>query len=215
MKYYKSIIDIGFLLIFLSLVISCSSSVEIKEQFKVETSFRPDMDSRANYTDKMNELFIDQAKKAGKDSVIQFQSSGNRKLSPYKDVAFLTVSGAEELTNLCSDYGSVRTDFSTQISHIDFNKYFVFIVAHPVGPVMTGTEINSSQALYFDKVFDIATEDSIRKIKLETSRLGSVSEELASFAQKWQSHIYIIPRNGCEDVLLELDKEKYTLYLNK
>jgi hypothetical protein len=214
MKQYQNSITPVFLII-LSTVFSCSRPVEIQEQFKVETSFRPDVDTRTDFTNKMNKLFVKEAEKAGKDSVIQFQPKGKRRLSPYEDVAFLAVSGADALTNLCSDFGLARGDFSTQIGSIDFDKNFVFVVAHPGGPVMSGQSISSSQALYFDKVFDMATEDSIRKIKLETSRLGNVSEGLAGFSQKWQSHIYIIPRNGCEDVLLELDKEKYPLYLTK
>jgi hypothetical protein len=215
MKYFKNIIGIGFLLVFLSLFISCSSPVEIEEQFKIETSFRPDMDIRTGFLDVVNDVLVDKAEDAGEDSVIQFESKGKPRLSPYKDVAFLTVSSAEELKKLSSYDGSTNAAISTQISSIDFNKDFIFIVGHPIPPIMVAGEINSTRALYLDKVLDIATEDSIRKIKLETSRLGNVSEGFSGFSQKWQSHIYIIPRNGCEDVLLELDKEKYPLYITK
>ncbi len=204
---YQNKVTRVFLIFLIFMAAACSGPVEIREQFKLETNFRPDTDNiMSSFTDAVNDVLIERAEKAGVDSVLQFQPNQKRRVSPYQDVTFLPLSTTEKLKMLCTEFGSIKEPCVAKIATIDFDKNFVLVVGHPVPQVMVGGEINSGGAIYFDKVVDMATTDSIRKIKLETSRLGGGSyDNFSVFSSKWQSGIYLLERKGCNKVMVELD----------
>ncbi|MBB5636299.1 hypothetical protein HDF26_003244 [Pedobacter cryoconitis] len=212
----------AFLLLpFLGLLTSCSSPVEVKEGFTFETTLRPGNGRVSDLANKLNGALMEQAQKAGKDSVLIFQSDDKTKLPFYEDIAFLPIVSAEELDNVMGDYtakrfGINREDFSAQTGAIDFRKNFVLLVAHPKStPSIVLGEVNTNQAIYVDKVMDDGLDDKKRKVELISKRLGDVASGMASLLQKWESKVYILDYKDCDSLLLEIDKNVYPFSLKK
>lgn len=210
----------SFLLV-VSLFVSCSSPVELKEGFSFETSLRPGNGRVSDLAKSLNGVLIDDAQKAGKDSALVLQQDEKEKAPFYEDIAFLPVVGAEELENVISDHAEkgFRTnqqDFSAQIAAIDFKKSFVLLVGHPkaTSSIVLG-EINNNQAIYVDKVMDAGLDHKNRKIELISKRLGDAATGLASLMQKWESKVYIVDYKNSDSLLLEIDKHVYPFSLKK
>lgn len=210
----------SFLLI-VSLFVSCSSPVELKEGFAFETTLRPGSEGVSDLANKLNGALIEQAQKAGKDSALVLQSDEKAKMPFYEDIAFLPIVSAEELENVIGDYTEKRfrtnqQDFSAQIAAIDFKKNFVLLVGHPkaTSSIVLG-EINNNQAIYVDKVMDDGLDNKKRKIELVSKRLGDAATGLASLMQKWESKVYIVDYKNSDSLLLEIDKNVYPFSLKK
>jgi len=210
----------SFLLI-VSLFVSCSSPVELKEGFAFETTLRPGSDRVSDLANKLNGALIEQAQKTGKDSTLVIQSDKKVDAPFYEDIAFLPIVSAEELQNVIDDYAEkgFRTnqqDFSAQIAAIDFKKNFVLLIGHPKASssIVLG-EVNNNQAIYVDKVMDNGLDNKNRKIELVSKRLGDAATGLALLMQKWESKVYIIDYKKSDSLLLEVDKNIYPFSLKK
>ena len=208
-------------LLLVSLFISCSSPVELKESFAFETTLRPGSEGVSDLANKLNGALIEQAHKAGKDSALVLQSDEKAKMPFYEDIAFLPIVSAEELDNVIGDYTEKRfrttqQDFSAQIAAIDFKKNFVLLVSHPksTSSIVLG-EVNSNQAIYVDKVMDDGLDNKKRKIELISKRLGDAATGLASLMQKWESKVYVVDHKNSDSLLLEIDKNVYPFSLKK
>lgn len=210
-----------FLLLVISLFVSCSTPVEIKEGFAFETTLRPGSDRVSDLANKLNGALIEQAHKEGKDSALVLQSDEKAKMPFYEDIAFLPIVSAEELENVIGDYTEKRfrtnqQDFSAQIAAIDFKKNFVLLVGHPkaTSSIILG-EVNNNQAIYVDKVMDDGLVHEKRKIELVSKRLGDAATGLASLMQKWESKVYVVDHKNSDSLLLEIDKNVYPFSLKK
>ena len=208
-------------LLLVSLFVSCSSPVELKESFAFETTLRPGSEGVSDLANKLNGALIEQAQKAGKDSALVLQSDEKAKMPFYEDIAFLPIVSAEELENVIGDYTEKRfrtnqQDFSAQIAAIDFKKNFVLLVSHPkaTSSIVLG-EINSNQAIYVDKVMDDGLDNKKRKIELISKRLGDAATGLVSLMQKWESKVYVVDHKNSDSLLLEIDKNVYPFSLKK
>lgn len=209
------------LLSVLSLFVSCSAPVEVKEGFVFETTLRPGNDGVSDLANRLNGALIEQAQKAGQDSALVLQSDDKEKAPLYEDIAFLPIVSAEELENVIGDHTEKRfrtnqQDFSAQIGAIDFKKNFVLLVGHPKAAtsVVLG-EISSNQAIYADKIMDHGLDQKKRKVELISKRLGDSASGLASLMQKWESKVYILDYKNCDSLLLEIDKNIYPFSLKK
>ena len=210
----------SFLLI-VSLFVSCSSPVELKEGFAFETTLRPGSDRVSDLANKLNGALIEQAQKAGKDSTLVLQSDEKVDVPFYEDIAFLPVVSAEELQNVIDDhaekgFSTNQQDFSAQIAAIDFKKNFVLLIGHPKASssIVLG-EVNNNQAIYVDKVMDAGLDHKNRKIELVSKRLGDAATGLASLMQKWESKVYIVAYKNSDSLHLEIDKHAYPFSLKK
>lgn len=217
-----TLLKLSFSFLFVvSLFISCSSPVELKESFAFETTLRPGSEGVSDLANKLNGALIEQAQKAGKDSALVLQSDEKAKMPLYEDIAFLPIVSAEELENVIGDYTEKRfrtnrQDFSAQIAAIDFKKNFVLLVGHPKATSsMVLGEVNNNQAIYVDKVMDDGLENKKRKIELVSKRLGDVATGLASLMQKWESKVYVVDYKNSDSLLLEIDKNVYPFSLKK
>lgn len=221
---HKSFVPLNiacFLLLIVSLFVSCSSPVELKEGFTFESTLRPGSDRVSDLANKLNSALIEQAQKTGKDSTLVIQSDEKVDAPFYEDIAFLPVVSAEELQNIIYGYAEkgFRTnqqDFSAQIAAIDFKKNFVLLIGHPKASssIVLG-EVNNNQAIYVDKVMDKGLDNKNRKIELVSKRLGDAATGLASLMQKWESKVYIIDYKKSDSLLLEIDKNIYPFSLKK
>lgn len=210
----------SFLLV-VSLFVSCSSPVELKEGFSFETSLRPGNNQGSDFAKSLNGALIEEAQKVGKDSALVLQPDEKEKVPFYEDIAFLPVVSAEELENVIGDHAekgfrTSQQDFSAQIAAIDFKKSFVLLVGHPkaTSSIVLG-EVNNSQAIYVDKVMDAGLDHKNRKIELVSKRLGDAATGLASLMQKWESKVYIVDYKNSDSLLLEIDKYVYPFSLKK
>jgi hypothetical protein len=206
----------GIFVLSLNLFISCTAPVEIKGLFTFETSLRPGSNARSSFADEMNNILLDGAKKAGKDSVLQFKAQENEGALPlYGDLAFVPIFSAEALNSIIADpmqdnFGINKSGFSEKVSAIDFDKNFVLIVGHPAPSMGVLTEAaTANHALYFDKILDKGSGNKIRKIELSTKRLGAAPGGLSSFMQKWKSNIYVLQKKDCDSAVVEIDEMVY------
>ncbi|WP_367865680.1 hypothetical protein [Pedobacter sp. WC2423] len=209
------------LLLVAGLSVSCSSPVELKEDFAFETTLRPGKDRVSDLAKSLNGALMEEAQKAGKDSALVLQSDEKEKVPFYEDIAFLPVVSAEELQNVINDhaekgFSTNHQDFSAQIAAIDFKKNFVLLVGHPkaASSIILG-EVNNNQAIYVDKVMDAGLDHKNRKIELVSKRLGDAATGLASLMQKWESKVYIVAYKNSDSLHLEIDKHVYPFSLKK
>ncbi len=212
-RFFQTIVSLFSLLIFNS----CNTPVEKQEAFSFQTRMRPDINGVRNIMEIVNEGFLNNVIKANSDSVLQFQSTQKETSPVYKDIAFLPIASATELKDLLKEkmeYSGNNEDFTAQIAIIDFTKNFVLVLGHPSSSPTSLSDINTIKAIYFDEVLDEGIKNNKREIKLNSKRLGNASVGYQSIMELWKSKVYILQRNNCDSVNIEIDKKKYAFTIN-
>ncbi|MCZ4243654.1 hypothetical protein [Pedobacter punctiformis] len=219
---YKAMKNANYVvLLIICLLSSCNGPAEVKQSFSFQTSLRPGNDRMRDLTNTMNQVLLNNAKKAGEDKALQIQSGEKEELPFYEDIAFLPVVNATELTNVINDYTEKRfkanqEDYSAQVNSIDFDKNLVLIVSHPKAAMVVLGEVNNTgQALYFDKVLDDGIKNNKHVIKLQSKRLGEVASGMASLAQNWESAVYVLEKKNKDSLFVEIDDIIYPFSLKK
>lgn len=211
-----------FLLLFCGFcVLSCKSPTEqqapdkvLTESFSFQSTIRPDVSWTENLVNNFNAAAREEALKNGQDSVMQFQTP-KKKRPVYRDIAFFPVLSAKKLEELSnSGFGRyTKNKHLGQIGSIDFKKNFVLIVGHPIPKITYGAQGTSGYAAYFDEVSELRMKNGKLTLKLDCSKIGSGASGMQALMQKWKSSVYVVSKNNCDTLLVELYEDIYPFSL--
>ncbi len=213
----KPRLELSFsILCFLMVLFSCTPKpVELKEDFSFVSDMKPYPEGKAMETVLGSILDVANRDQIGKgaDSVLAFhqEDSGNKR-PDFQDLAFMPVLNAVHLKELSkTGFGNTaRSDYESRIDQIDFTKNFVLITAFPEPKI--DLQNPSAYSVVFDKLMDKGVKDKARKLLLDCSRLGEIAP-LAVLGSKWNNKVYILDKNECGKLEVELYNETYSFPL--
>lgn len=139
--------------------------------------------------------------------VLLATGSGSSNSPVYSDIAFFPVIRADAF-----DLGELpaalrRGDVEPDLSGIDFDSHFGFLVAHPNATKSYGAMMSGQRATYFSSVRVSYPEDRVL-IHLSGSRLGGL-DPMTALTARWEGSVYPIERRGRTDVEVRIDENAY------
>ena len=139
--------------------------------------------------------------------VVLATGSGGSNSPVYSDIAFFPVVRADAF-----DLGDLpaalrRHDVQPDVSGIDFDSHFGFLVAHPNASKSYGAMMSGQHATYFSSVRVSYPEDRVL-IHLTGSRLGGL-DPMTALTARWEGSIYPMERRGRSKVEVRIDENTY------
>lgn len=137
---------------------------------------------------------------------------GGSETPMYSDVTFFPVIHADAFATTDTHPALRRDDVEPDLSGIDFDSQFGFLVAHPNARGSYGAMMNGQYATYFSSVRVSYTEDRV-VIHLSASRLGGL-DAMTALTARWEGSIYPIERRGRSQVEVRIDEHTYLYSLD-
>lgn len=130
----------------------------------------------------------------------------------YSDVTFFPVIHADAFDSTDAHPALRRNDVEPDLSGIDFDSQFGFLVAHPNVRGSYGAMMSGQYATYFSSVRVSYPEDRV-VIHLSASRLGGL-DSVTALTARWEGSIYPIERRDRGQVEVRIDEHTYLYSLD-
>lgn len=125
----------------------------------------------------------------------------------YSDIAFFPVVRPDAFDSTDLPPALRRNEVEPDVSAIDFDHQFGFLVAHPNASKSYRALTSGQHATYFSSVSVSYPEDRVL-IHLKASRLGDL-DPMTALTARWAGSIYPIDRRGRSQVEVRLDEHSY------
>lgn len=178
---------------------SASKPLELKATSEFTTSMRPAQNP---------EQVVSQILMA---SGMALEGEEVEKQPRYIDLEFFPITDSDAFKSMQNPYMR-RRDRLPDLSGIDFDKQFAFMVAHPEGSAHDQLSTDS-QAMFFTTVTVSYPEDKI-VLGLKARRLGEMSL-VSMMSGQWAGEIYTIDKKNHEALEVHMDDETYEYSLAK
>lgn len=129
----------------------------------------------------------------------------------YADIAFFPIVAPEVPGRSYGPRGLRSRDVEPDLSEIDFDRQFAFLVAHPNARTSMRAMSSGQYATYFSSVRVSYPDDRIL-VHLSGSRLGGL-DPVTALSARWEGSIYPIERRGRDLLEVRLDDNVYTYAL--
>lgn len=139
--------------------------------------------------------------------VVMATGSGASNHPVYSDIAFFPVVRADAFDRGDLPSALRHRDREPDLSGIDFDSHFGFLVAHPNASKSYGAVMSGQHATYFSSVRVSYPEDRVL-IHLSGSRLGGL-DHMTALTARWEGSIYPIEHRGRSKVEVRIDENTY------
>lgn len=128
----------------------------------------------------------------------------------YSDIEFFPIARTDEIEMMRAYPRGRGDDAPIDLSGIDFNKDFAFLVAHPSSSSY-GAITSGQHATYFSTVSPSYEKDKV-VLRIDASRLGDI-DAMTAMSGNWEGSIYRVERRGREKLEVRLYDESYVYSL--
>lgn len=187
---FQSVARSALLLIGLFLVAACApKSQELQAVSEFEVGHRPAPSAKAQL------------------EVILATGTGGSVTPVYSDVAFFPVTRADAFDSSQLPPAVRHHDTEPDLSGIDFDSQFAFLVAHPRSNSSYSALKSGQSAMYFSSAEVSYPEDRVL-IHLSAGRLGDL-DPMTALTARWGGRIYPVERRGRNQVEVRIDEHSY------
>lgn len=144
--------------------------------------------------------------------VVLATGTGGADVPIYSDIAFFPVVHANALGQGDTRPSARRDDIEPDLSGIDFDSQFGFLVAHPNASRSYSAVMSGQYAKYFSNVRVSYPEDRV-VIHLSSRRLGDL-DPITALRARWEGSVYQIERRGRDQVEVQIDELAYVYSLD-
>lgn len=174
-------------------------STELEPAIEFSTSFRPVFDTKQ---------FVS-AMLSGSRFALEREPGDNP--PQYAYLSFFPVLSAEDFEEKMRFGASYSRNRLPDLSHIDFSKNFVFLVAYPASDSYMA--MTSGQQSFFMTKVKAAYPDNKVGLHLWARRLGSMDLATA-LSGSWEVELYVLERRERDQLEISLDDKTYRYSLN-
>ena len=135
---------------------------------------------------------------------------GHAVLPGYSDIEFFPIAGTDAVEAMRAFPLNRSQDAPIDLSGIDLNKNFAFLVAHPSSSSY-GAMSSGQHATYFSKVLPSYEKDKV-VLRIDASRLGNI-DAMTAISGGWEGSIYAVERRGRDKLEVRLYDESYVYSL--
>jgi len=135
---------------------------------------------------------------------------GQASLPAYSDIEFFPITRADAFDAFSAPGLSRRAEAEVDLSGIDFDKQFAFLVAHPSSSSY-GAVTSGQYAKYFSKVLPSYEKDRV-VLRIDASRLGDI-DPMTAMTGKWEGSVYAVERRGRDKLEVRLYDDSYVYSL--
>nr|CDQ33780.1 hypothetical protein BN993_03227 [Virgibacillus halodenitrificans] len=172
---------------------------ELKPTTEFSTSIRPALDAK----------HLVSAALSGSGMALEREPGDNP--PQYADLEFFPILSADGFKKIeDTSYGHSRSRLP-DLSGIDFNKNFVFLVAYPSSDSYRAAQ-SGQQALFFTKVQVTYPDDEVA-LDLSASHLGNM-DIATMLSGSWKGELYVVERRDRDQLEVNIDDNTYRYSLN-
>ncbi|WP_303749895.1 hypothetical protein [Stenotrophomonas pigmentata] len=139
-----------------------------------------------------------------------FAAQGQASLPGYSDIEFFPIASADAVEALRAYPRGRGNDAPIDLSGIDFDKSFAFLVAHPSSSSY-GAITSGQHATFFSSVLPSYEKDKV-VLRIDASRLGEI-DPMTALGGNWEGSIYAVERRGRDKLEVRLYDESYVYSL--
>jgi len=125
-------------------------------------------------------------------------------------IEFFPITRADAFDRFSAPGLSRRAEAEVDLSGIDFDKQFAFLVAHPSSSSY-GAVTSGQYAKYFSKVLPSYEKDRV-VLRIDASRLGDI-DPMTAMTGKWEGSVYAVERRGRDKLEVRLYDDSYVYSL--